>query len=191
MKQFLVGVGVIAAIAAIAFGWFISQRNGLIALDEDVNKAWSDVDTQLQRRNDLIPNLVSTVKGYASHEEGVFTGIADARSKLAGATSPKEKAEADAALTAGLGRLLAIAENYPELKANENFIRLQDELSGTENRIAVARKRYNEIVKRYNMSIRQFPGSFFAGTLGLTTREYFEPPQGHDAVVNAPKVNFD
>ena len=190
MKSFLVGVGVIAAIAAIAFGWFISQRNGLIALDEEVNKAWSDIDTQLQRRNDLIPNLVSTVKGYAAHEEGVFTGIADARSKLAGATSIKDKAEADAALTAGLGRLLAIAENYPELKANENFIRLQDELAGTENRIAVARKRYNEIVKRYNMAIRQFPGSLFAGSLGLSTREYFEPPQGHDAVVKAPKVEF-
>jgi hypothetical protein len=119
-----------------------------------------------------------------------FTGIADARSKLAGATSIKDKAEADAALTAGLGRLLAIAENYPELKANENFIRLQDELSGTENRIAVSRKRYNDGVKRYNMSIRQFPGSFFAGSLGLTTRDYFEPPQGHDAVVKAPTVEF-
>ena len=190
MKQFLVGIGIVVAIAAIAFGWFISQRNGLIALDEDVNKAWSDVDTQLQRRNDLIPNLVSTVKGYAAHEDSVFNGIAEARSKLAGATTPAAKAEADAALTAGLGRLLAIAENYPELKANENFIRLQDELAGTENRIAVARKRYNEIVKRYNMAIRQFPGSMFAGGLGMGTREYFEPPQGHDAVVKAPKVEF-
>ena len=190
MKQFLVGVGIVAAIALIAVGWIISQRNGLIALDEDANKAWSDVDTQLQRRNDLIPNLVSTVKGYATHEEEVFTNIADARSKLAGAASPKEKAEAVAALTAGLGRLLVIAENYPELKANENFIRLQDELAGTENRIAVARKRYNEIIKRYNMSIRQFPGSLFAGSLGMSSREYFEPPQGHDAVVIAPKVQF-
>ena len=190
MKSFLTGLGIVIAIGVIAFGWYISQRNGLIALDEDVNKAWSDVDADLQRRSDLIPNLVSTVKGYATHEEDVFTGIADARSKLAGATTPAEKAEADATLTAGLGRLLAIAENYPELKANEGFIRLQDELAGTENRIKVARKRYNEIVKRYNMSIRQFPGSFFAGSLGLTTREYFEPPEGHDAVVKAPKVEF-
>ena len=190
MKSFLVGVGVIAAIAAIAFGWFISQRNGLIALDEDVNKAWSDVDTQLQRRSDLIPNLVSTVKGYAAHEDSVFNGIAEARSKLAGAATPAAKAEADAALTASLGRLLAIAENYPELKANENFIRLQDELAGTENRIAVARKRYNDSVKIYNMRIRQFPGSHFAADLGLTPRDYFEPPKGHDAVVNAPKVEF-
>ena len=190
MKQVMGMLVAIVAIALIGGCWFISQRNGLIALDEEVNKAWSDIDTQLQRRNDLIPNLVSTVKGYAAHEEGVFTGIADARSKLAGATSIKDKAEADAALTAGLGRLLAIAENYPELKANENFIRLQDELAGTENRIAVARKRYNDDVKRYNMSIRQFPGSFFASSLALTARDYFEPPQGHDAVVNAPKVQF-
>ena len=190
MKSFLVGIGIVVAIAAIGFGWFISQRNGLIALDEDVNKAWSDVDTQLQRRSDLIPNLVSTVKGYAAHEEGVSTGIADARSKLAGAATPAEKAEADAALTAGLGRLLAIAENYPELKANENFLRLQDELAGTENRIKVARKRYNDSVKVYNMRIRQFPGSMFAGELGLAPRDYFEPPKGHDAVVNAPKVEF-
>ena len=190
MKQFMMMVGVLVIAAVLGGCWFIGQRNSLIAFDEEVNKSWSDIDTQLQRRNDLIPNLVSTVKGYAAHEENVFTGIADARSKLAGATSIKDKAEADAALTAGLGRLLAIAENYPELKANENFIRLQDELAGTENRIAVARKRYNDSVKIYNMRIRQFPGSFFAGDLGLTARDYFEPPQGHDAVVNAPKVEF-
>lgn len=191
MKQFMMMVGVLVIAAVLGGCWFIGQRNSLIAFDEEVNKAWSDIDTQLQRRNDLIPNLVSTVKGYAAHEEGVFTGIADARGKLAGATTPAAKAEADAALTAGLGRLLAIAESYPELKANENFIRLQDELAGTENRIAVARKRYNDSVKIYNMRIRQFPGSFFAGDLGLTAREYFEPPKGHDAVVNAPKVEFN
>ena len=195
MKSFLTGIGIVAAIALIAVGWIISQRNGLIALDEDVNKAWSDIDTQLQRRMDLIPNLVSTVKGYAAHEEGVFTGIAEARSKLAGAQTPAAKAEADAALTSSLGRLLAIAENYPELKANEGFLRLQDELAGTENRIKVTRKRYNEDVKTFNRTIRQFPGSLFAGNmpfigLNLEPREYFEPPQGHDAVVIAPKVEF-
>ena len=190
MKQFMIFFSVLVVVVLLGGCYIIGQRNALIALDEDVNKAWSDIDTQLQRRNDLIPNLVSTVKGYAAHEEGVFTGIADARSKLAGATTIAEKAEADAALTAGLGRLLAIAENYPELKANENFIRLQDELAGTENRIAVSRKRYNDSVKVYNMRIRQFPGSFFAGDLGLAPRDYFEPPKGHDAVVNAPKVEF-
>ena len=195
MKQVTGMIVALVAIVLLGGCWLVSQRNGLIAMDEGVNKAWSDIDTQLQRRNDLIPNLVSTVKGYAAHEEGVFTGIADARSKLAGATTMKEKAEADAALTAGLGRLLAIAENYPELKANEGFLRLQDELAGTENRIKVTRKRYNEDVKSFNRTIRQFPGSLFAGNLpvvglNLEQRDYFEPPQGHDAVVNAPKVEF-
>ena len=190
MKQVMGIIAAIVVLALFAGCWYIGQKNSLIAFDEEVNKAWSDIDTDLQRRNDLIPNLVSTVKGYAAHEEGVFTGIADARSKLAGATTLADKAEADAALTAGLGRLLAIAENYPELKANENFIRLQDELAGTENRIKVARKRYNDSVKIYNTRIRQFPGSMFAGELGLAPRDYFEPPKGHDAVVNAPKVEF-
>ena len=186
---------IFAVIAVVLLFAGCSIRNGLITLDEDVNQTWADIDTQLQRRNDLIPNLVATVKGYASHEESVFTGIADARSKLAGASSLAEKAEADAAITAGLGRLLAIAENYPELKANENFIRLQDELAGTENRIAIARKRYNEDVRVYNMKIRQFPSSLFAGDLpviglGLKKRDYFEPPQGHAAVEVAPTVQF-
>lgn len=194
MKKYMPLIGIIAAIVIIG-GWIIGQRNALIALDENVNEAWSNIDTDLQRRNDLIPNLVSTVKGYAAHEEGVFTGIADARSKLAGATTMQEKAEADAALTAGLGRLLAIAENYPELKADQGFLRLQDELAGTENRIKVTRKRYNQDVKTFNRTIRQFPGSLFAGNLpvvglNLEQREYFEPPQGHDAVVVAPKVEF-
>ena len=196
MKNSLVVFGIIAAIVVVLGGWIISQRNALIALDEDVNEAWSNIDTDLQRRNDLIPNLVATVKGYATHEEEVFTGIADARGRLAGATTMQEKAEADAALTAGLGRLLAIAENYPELKANEGFLRLQDELAGTENRIKVTRKRYNQDVKTFNRSIRQFPGSLFAGNLpfiglNLEPRDYFEPPEGHDAVVKAPKVSFD
>ena len=195
MKNSLVVLGIIAAIVVILGGWIISQRNALIALDEDVNEAWSNIDTDLQRRNDLIPNLVATVKGYATHEEEVFTNIADARGRLAGATTMQEKAEADASLTAGLGRLLAIAEHYPELKANEGFLRLQDELAGTENRIKVTRKRYNEDVKRYNRTIRQFPGSLFAGNLpfvglNLEQRDYFEPPQGHEAVVIAPKVEF-
>jgi LemA protein len=194
MKKYMPLIGIIAAIVIIG-GWIIGQRNALIALDENVNEAWSNIDADLQRRNDLIPNLVSTVKGYAAHEEGVFTGIADARSKLAGATTMQEKAEADAALTAGLGRLLAIAENYPELKADQGFLRLQDELAGTENRIKVTRKRYNQDVKSFNRTIRQFPGSLFAGNLpvvglNLEPREYFEPPQGHDAVVVAPKVEF-
>ena len=196
MKHFTGMIVALVIIVLLGGCYVIGQRNALIALDEDVNEAWSNIDADLQRRNDLIPNLVATVKGYATHEEEVFTGIADARSKLAGATTMQEKAEADATLTAGLGRLLAIAENYPELKANEGFLRLQDELAGTENRIKVTRKRYNQDVKTFNRSIRQFPGSLFAGNLpfiglNLEPREYFEPPQGHDAVVNAPKVSFD
>lgn len=196
MKHANVILIVIAVVLLFGGCSLISARNNLVRLDEEVSEGWSNVDTQLQRRNDLIPNLVSTVKGYAAHEEKVFTDIADARSKLAGpSASMQEKAEADAALTAGIGRLLAIAESYPELKANENFIRLQDELSGTENRIAVARKRYNEDVKVFNMKIRQFPDSLVAGNLpfiglNLKKRDYFEPPQGHDVVVNAPKVEF-
>ena len=195
MKQFTGMIIALVVIVLLGGCYIIGQRNALIALDENVNEAWSNIDADLQRRNDLIPNLVSTVKGYATHEEAVFTGIADARGRLAGATTMQEKAEADAALTTGLGRLLAIAENYPELKANEGFLRLQDELAGTENRIKVTRKRYNQDVKTFNRTIRQFPGSLFAGNLpfiglNLEQRDYFEPPQGHDAVVNAPKVEF-
>ena len=195
MKQFMLFVSILAVVVLFGGCYIIGQRNELIALDEEVNNAWSNVDADLQRRNDLIPNLVSTVKGYATHEEDVYTKIADARSKLAGSASTKEKAEADAALTEGLGRLLVIAENYPELKANESFLDLQTQLEGTENRIKVARVRYNDKVKVYNRSIRQFPGSLFAGNLPLiglklSARDYFEPPQGHDAVVIAPKVEF-
>ena len=162
MKQVMGIIAAIVALALIGGCLYIGQKNSLIAFDEEVNKAWSDIDADLQRRNDLIPNLVSTVKGYATHEEEVFTNIADARGRLAGATTMQEKAEADATLTAGLGRLLAIAESYPELKANEGFLRLQDELAGTENRIKVTRKRYNEDVQTFNRTIRQFPGSLFA-----------------------------
>ena len=155
MKNVLIVLGVIVAAAAIGAIWVISVKNGLIAADEEVNGHWSQIDTQLQRRVDLIPNLVATVKGYAKHEEKIFTGIADARSKLLAAKGPEEKAAASAEVTGALGRLLAIAENYPALRANENFVRLQDELAGTENRIAVARGRYNNAVKEYNRKIRQ------------------------------------
>ena len=190
MKNLWIGLGVVAALAAICVIWVISTQNGLIAAEEEVKDNWSQIDTQLQRRLDLIPNLVSTVKGYAAHEEKIFTGIAEARGKLLAAGTPNEKAEASAAVSSALGRLLAISENYPELKANENFIRLQDELAGTENRIAVARGRYNKAVKLFNSRIRQFPGSMFAPGMGLTTKEYFEPPAGHDTVVKAPEVKF-
>mgnify|MGYP000862952538 CR=1 FL=1 len=180
---------VVAAILIIVIA-IISIRNGLISRDEAVRAAWSQIDTQLQRRADLIPNLVNTVKGYAKHEDKIFTEVADARSRLIGAQGPEAKAEAGAQLNSALGRLIAIAENYPDLKANQNFIRLQDELAGTENRIAVARGRYNETVRAYNAAIRKFPGSIFAPGLGLTAAEYFQPPEGSAAVQKVPTVAF-
>ena len=167
MKALLITIGIIVAIVIISVIAAISIRNGLIERDEGVKAAWSQIDTQLQRRTDLIPNLVNTVKGYAAHEEKIFTEIADARS-----------------------RLLAIAENYPTLKANENFIRLQDELAGTENRISVARTRYNDTAREFNASIRKFPGSLFASGLGLSPAEYFQPPEGSAAVQKPPAVQF-
>ena len=174
--------------------WAIGIYNGMVNAEEEATTALANVQSSYQRRADLIPNLVETVKGYATHEKETLEGVITARSKATSMTLNADNVQAyqqaQGELSQALGRLIAIGEAYPELKANENFIRLQDELAGTENRIAVARKRYNEIVKRYNMSIRQFPGSLFAGGLGLSTREYFEPPEGHDVVVKAPKVEF-
>ncbi len=171
-------------------GWVISCRNNLISKDEFVSEQWSQIDTQLQRRADLLPNLVNTVKGYAAHENQIFTEIAEARSRLLGAVGPEGKAAAEGAVTSALGRLLAIAENYPQLKADSTFIRLQDELAGTENRIGVARGRYNQAVRGFNTAIRVFPGSLFASGLGLTSAQYFEPPSGREAVQTVPTVSF-
>ena len=190
MKTTWIVLAVLLAVAAGGAGWVISVRNGLIAADEEVNDQWAQIDTQLQRRLDLIPNLVSAVKGYMAHEEKIFTGIAEARGKLLAAQGPAQKAAAAADVTESLGRLLAVAENYPALRANENFIRLQDELAGTENRIAVARGRYNKAVKAFNSRIRQFPGSLFAPGMGMEKREYFEPPAGRAAAEKAPEVTF-
>ena len=165
--------------------------NTIQTYDEQVNAAGSQIKVQLQRRADLIPNLVETVKGYARHEEGIFVEVANARARLAGAVQSgdlRQMADANAALTAPLGRLLAIAENYPLLKANENFRALQDQLEGTENRIAVARQDYNEAVNRYNAYIRRFPQVLTAKLTGKKAREYFElTTPGADTV---PRVNF-
>ncbi len=182
---------VIALLGVLIFAlgsWYIGTRNNLVQLEEQIDSAWAEIDNQLQRRSDLIPNLVSTVRGYASHEEEVFTNIADARAKLAGAGSVSETAEGYNEMQGALSRLLVIAENYPELKANENFTRLQDELAGTENRIAVARKRYNDQVQRFNTRIRMFPGSIIAGSMGYEKRDYFEIEESARTV---PTVNFD
>ena len=176
-------------LVAVAAMFPIMVKNGLIEQDESVSEAWSQIDTQLQRRADLVPNLVSTVKGYAAHEKEVFIAVADARSKLLAAKSPAMKASASGLLSGALGRLMAISENYPQLKADASFVRLQDELTGTENRIAVTRMRYNKVVKQFNASIRKFPGSIFADGLELSKAEYYEPPSNLNVDV-VPEVTF-
>lgn len=154
---------VVAAVLVVAVGVFASVYNSFVGYDEGIKAAWAQVENVLQRRSDLIPNLVNTVKGYAKHEKDIFEDVANARAALLGAKTIDDKAKAAGTLDTALGRLLAIAENYPQLKANENFMALQDELAGTENRIAVERKKYNEIVQSYNTSVRRFPGNVVAG----------------------------
>ena len=162
--------------------------NAIPTQDEQVKAAWSEVLNQYQRRADLIPNLVNTVKGYAKQEQTVFGDIAKARSALLSAGSPQEKIAANQQLDGALGRLLLIVENYPQLKSNENFLRLQDELAGTENRIAVERKRYNDTLQDYNTYVQQFPNSLFAGWAGFKPNDaYFQASEGSRV---APKVNF-
>jgi LemA protein len=161
--------------------------NKFVSQEEAIKAQWAQVENQLQRRNDLIPNLVETVKGYATHEEGVFKDIADSRSRLLAAKSPEESIAAANQQTSALGRLLAVVENYPNLKANEQFNRLMDELSGTENRIAVERMRYNERVQEYDTSRRQFPANLTAKLFGFKEYPFFAAPPEAKQV---PKVNF-
>jgi len=174
----------LAAIGVPATG---CSYNRFVGQEEAIKAQWSQVENQLQRRNDLIPNLVETVKGYAQHEEGVFKEIADARSQLLAAKSPEEQINAANRQTSALGRLLAISENYPQLKANEQFNRLMDELAGTENRLAVERMRYNEKVQEYDTSRRQFPANLTARLFGFKEYPYFQAPPDAKQV---PKVNF-
>jgi LemA protein len=167
-------------LAGCSYNRFVSQ-------EEAIKTQWAQVENQLQRRNDLIPNLVETVKGYAAHEEGIFKEIADSRAKLLAAKSPEETIQAANQQTTALGRLLAVVENYPNLKANEQFNRLMDELAGTENRLAVERMRYNEKIQEYNTSRRQFPANLTAKLFGFKEYPYFQaPPEAKQA----PKVNF-
>src|SRR6202043_3409621 len=190
------GKGLIAVVVIIVllvcvlafFGQYVSVKNTLVSKNEAVKSAWSQVDIVLQRRSDLIPNLVETVKGYAKQEQTVFGDIAKARSALLSAGTPQEKIAANGQLDGAIGRLLLIVENYPQLKSNENFLRLQDELAGTENRIAVERKRYNDTLQDYNTYVQQFPNSFFARMAGFKANEaYFTASEGSREV---PKVNF-
>src|SRR5438067_6161439 len=179
----------IAVLILLSFGKYISVKNTLVSKNEAVKAAWSQVDIVLQRRADLIPNLVETVKGYAKQEQTVFGDIAKARSQLLSAGTPSEKIAANQQLDGALGRLLAIAENYPQLKSNENFLRLQDELAGTENRIAVERKRYNDALQDYNTYIQQFPHNIYANWAGFKVNNaYFAASEGAREV---PKVDFN
>ncbi|MBI4825432.1 MAG: LemA family protein [Nitrospirae bacterium] len=187
LKITLIVVGVILVIGIMMAKWIIGGYNNAIAMDENVKGSWAQVENQLKRRYDLIPNLVETVKGYAAHEKELFEHIADARTKYFSAGSVKEKINASNQLEGMLSRLLLLNEQYPQLKANENFMKLQDSLEGTENRIAVERMRYNESVQLLNTYIRTFFGRFFAGLAGVTNAEYYELPEGESAV---PKVTF-
>jgi LemA protein len=188
MSKGLIVIIVLVLIAGFAFMQYVGVRNTLVTKNEAVKAAWSQVDIVLQRRADLIPNLVETVKGYAQQEVTVFGDIAKARSALLSAGTPSAKIAANQQLDGALGRLLLIVENYPQLKSNENFLRLQDELAGTENRIAVERKRYNETLQDYNTYIQHFPNNIFAGWAGFKPNEaYFAASEGARVV---PKVNF-
>jgi LemA protein len=179
---------ILAVFGLVFFGQYVSVKNTLVTKNEAVKSAWSQVDIVLQRRADLIPNLVETVKGYAKQEQTVFGDIAKARSALLSAGTPQEKIAANGQLDGALGRLLVVVENYPQLKSNENFLRLQDELAGTENRIAVERKRYNDTLQDYNTYVQQFPNSIFAGWAGFKPNDaYFAASEGARTV---PKVNF-
>ncbi len=188
MKKLLIVVGVLVVLGLIFGNMYISARNEMVRKNETINAAWSQVDVDLQRRADLIPNLVETVKGYAAQEVTVFSDIANARAALLSAHDPAGKIAANGQLDGAIGRLLAVVENYPQLKSNENFLRLQDELAGTENRIAVERRRYNQAVQDYNTYIGLFPNSLFAGWAGFHRNDHYF--QATEQSREVPKVAF-
>ncbi len=188
MKKGWIVIGVVVLVLIMGIGWYMGGLNRIVRMDENVSESWAQIDTQLKRRSDLIPNLVNTVKGYAKHEKSLFKHIADARAKLAGAKSVPDKINAAKGLEGAISRLLMVVENYPNLKADRSFSKLMDELAGTENRIAVARVRYNRAVKAFNTYIREVIGSFFAKKRGLTEPQpYFEV---EEKAKETPKVEF-
>ncbi len=187
LKTLLIVLGILLIIVIGIYSYLKGTYNTLVTMDEGVKGAWAQVENQLQRRYDLIPNYVETVKGYAKHEKEVLVKVTEARAKVGGAATLSDKMEANNQLTSALGRLLLVVERYPELKANTNFIRLQDELAGTENRIAVERRRFNEMVKAYNIKIRHFPTNIIAGMFGFEKATFFEVPKERQ---EAPKVKF-
>jgi len=189
MKKALIVIVVLLLFGGLVFGsMYISRRNEIVQQREAIQAAWAQVDVVLQRRADLIPNLVETVKGYAGHEQKAIQAVADARAALVSARSPQDRIAANERLDGALGRLLVIVENYPNLKANENFLRLQDELAGTENRIAVERRRYNEAVQRYNTYIQLFPNNVVAGIGGYQRNDAYFRAEGRTR--EAPQVRF-
>ena len=188
MKGALIVLGVIVLVGVLLGGSLMGSRNELVAERESIQGAWSQVDVVLQRRADLIPNLVETVKGYAAHEQSAIDSVTSARAAMIGARTPQEKINANSQIDSALGRLLVVAENYPNLKANENFLRLQDELAGSENRIAVERRKYNEVVQRYNTDIELFPKNVAASMFNFQRENaYFKADSGAKEV---PKVKF-
>ena len=187
LKTILIIIGIVVVIGVMLAGRIISGYNNVIAMDENVKGRWAQVENQLKRRYDLIPNLVETVKGYAAHEKELFENIAEARTKYFQAKDVKNKIESSNQLEGALSRLLLLREQYPELKANQSFLKLQDSLEGTENRIAVERKRYNDAVQILNTYIRTFFGRFFASLAGVGNASYYEVPKAEQA---APKVKF-
>jgi len=179
---------IILGVAALIAFWLIAIYNGLVTLKNRVDESWSDIDVQLKRRYDLIPNLVETVKAYAKHESTVFENVSAARSAAMGAKTPEEHAKAENALTGTLKTLFAVAESYPELKASQNFLQLQDELSDTENKVQASRRFYNGNVRDFNIKIEQFPNSLAANAFGYKKRGFFEIENGEER--EAPKVKF-
>lgn len=187
MKKSGIIIAIIVALVVVLGIFLISANNNLVSMETEVDAALANIDTNLQRRADLIPNLVNTVKGYAAHEKAAIDSVTEARANLAGASTLEEKAAADSALTAALNNLLVVVENYPDLKASANFTQLADELAGTENRIATARRDYNDAVQSFNTAIRKFPNSLIAGLFGFDKKDYF---QASDSAQDVPDVTF-
>jgi LemA protein len=186
-RYLLIAIIIILVLAGSLYSFFKGTYNQFVTLDEAVKSSWAQVENQLQRRFDLIPNLVETVKGYAKQEKDVLVEVTNARARVGGATTVPDKITANNELSGALSRLLVVVEKYPELKSNQNFLRLQDELAGTENRISVERRRYNETVQTYNVAIRSFPANLLAGMFGFTKAAFFEAPVAAKA---APQVKF-
>jgi LemA protein len=186
-RNLIIAIIVVLVLVGSLYSFFKGTYNQFVTLDEAVKSSWAQVENQLQRRYDLIPNLVETVKGYAKQEQNVLVEVTNARARVGGATTVPDKITANNELSGALSRLLVVVERYPELKSNQNFLRLQDELAGTENRIAVERRRYNEAVQTYNVAIRSFPANLLAGMYGFAKAAFFEAPAAAKA---APQVKF-